>query len=285
MTSRSWCFTTFQLKTHEKLVAISDEHLLFRFVVWQFETCPESQRSHLQGYIETKKPCRHAAIKRELDDETVHLEKRRGTRAQARAYCRKPETREQGPYERGEWTGGGQGTRSDIDGAVALLRDGGTMHELLSSMPTVFVKYTRGLRAASSIMAGVRKRERDIVTTVYWGLSGSGKTRRAIDEAGDADYYILSRDSETLWFDGYEGQDYLIIDEFYGWIKWSFFLRLLDRYPCRLPIKGGFVWANWTRIVITSNKEPSRWYERGLPTELSRRLTRSEHLLSEEFEI
>lgn len=65
-----------------------------------------------------------------------------------------------------------------------------------------------------------------------------------------------------MWFDGYEGEETLIIDDFYGWCPHSMLLRVLDRYPFRCPVKGGFTWGLWKNVIITSNKHPKDWYEK-----------------------
>jgi len=75
--------------------------------------------------------------------------------------------------------------------------------------------------------------------------------------------YIFSPDSNPSgvgWWDGYGGQRDVIIDDFYGGLRFSFMLQLLDRYPLRLQTKGGSVVLLATRFVITSNKHPSDWY-------------------------
>lgn len=64
----------------------------------------------------------------------------------------------------------------------------------------------------------------------------------------------------ALWFDGYAGEEVMIIDEFYGWIHYDFLLRLLDRYPLKLQVKGGFVECRASKFVITSNREWKDWY-------------------------
>jgi hypothetical protein len=94
---------------------------------------------------------------------------------------------------------------------------------------------------------------------VYHGPPGTGKTRKALEE--NKEYYLLDNSGGPVWFDGYEGEETLVIDDFYGWIKYNFILRLLDGHPCRLPIKGGFTYAGWTTVIITSNVHPDSWYK------------------------
>jgi len=115
---------------------------------------------------------------------------------------------------------------------------------------------------------------RVINTEVYWGEAGCGKTRKAVEE--NPDHYILTTDGEgKVWFDGYAGEKTLILDDFYGGIKYSYLLRLLDGYKCRLEVKGSFTYAMWDKIIITSNKPPNDWYHHGLTPALKRRLTKT----------
>jgi len=70
-----------------------------------------------------------------------------------------------------------------------------------------------------------------------------------------------ARDSNAgCWWDGYEGQHTVIIDEFYSWLRYDFFLRLTDRYPLQVETKGGVVQFVSHRIVFTSNTPPTAWY-------------------------
>ena len=60
------------------------------------------------------------------------------------------------------------------------------------------------------------------------------KSRRAyyeaIEEFGARGVYFKMRDSGAQsWWDEYEGQPCVIINDFYGWIRYDDLLRLLDR--------------------------------------------------------
>ncbi len=60
--------------------------------------------------------------------------------------------------------------------------------------------------------------------------------------------------SDGVWFDGYEGQKDVIIDDMVpDCMAVGLFLRLFDRYPMSVPIKGAFVNWNPRRVFITSN--------------------------------
>lgn len=95
-----------------------------RYLVYQYEVCPTTGRMHVQGYVELTKACRFSGIKAALRlPDTVHMEKRQGTPAEARAYCMKQETRLPGtePYEHGRFgrpaptNNGGQQRRNALD--------------------------------------------------------------------------------------------------------------------------------------------------------------------------
>jgi hypothetical protein len=66
--------------------------------------------------------------------------------------------------------------------------------------------------------------------------------------------------NQTCWFDGYEGEGTLVLDEFRCQIKCSKMLRILDGHQLRLDTKGGHTHANWTNVVITTNFPPEEWY-------------------------
>jgi len=67
---------------------------------------------------------------------------------------------------------------------------------------------------------------------------------------------------DKVWFSGYTGQKTLILDDFDSmFCSLPFLKRLLDKYKLKVEIKGGFAWACWTTVVITSNRAPCMWYE------------------------
>ena len=52
-----------------------------------------------------------------------------------------------------------------------------------------------------------------------------------------------------------------MLDEFYGWLPWDIFLRLLDKFPLTVDVKGSSAVFNSKKIVITSNIPPNQWYD------------------------
>lgn len=92
---------------------------------------------------------------------------------------------------------------------------------------------------------------------VFWGATGTGKSRRAWSEAGLEAY---SKAPLSKWWCGYRGEEHVVIDEFVGVLSISHLLRWLDRYPVRVEVKGGSLPLRACRYWITSNINPGNWY-------------------------
>jgi len=92
---------------------------------------------------------------------------------------------------------------------------------------------------------------------VYWGPTGTGKSRRAWDEASLEAY---PKDPRSKFWDGYRGQENVVFDEFRGGIDISHILRWCDRYPTLVEIKGSSTVLKAKKIWFTSNLHPRDWY-------------------------
>lgn len=92
---------------------------------------------------------------------------------------------------------------------------------------------------------------------VYVGPTGVGKSSRAWHEAG-LDAY--PKDPNTKFWDGYCGQENIVIDEFRGRIDISHILRWFDRYPVCVENKGGGTVLRSKKIWITTNLPVVKWY-------------------------
>lgn len=271
MTSRRFCFTIFDVDCVPYLGGD------VRYLVYSIERCPKSDKLHLQGYCELSKALRGSYLQK-LWKSKFHYEKCKGSVEDNFNYCSKePLTRF---YEFGE--PGKQGQRTDIGNAVEMLKEGKDYLSILNEFPDVYIKYHRGLEKANFLLQAVQAKVfRKLHVEVLRGHGGKGKTRKYLykedDSPVDEDIYIVNQpdvDGAQLWWDGYEGQKTILIDEFYGWIRWSKFLRILDGHKLRLQVKGGFRWALYTKVIITSNNRPSTWYpSKGFPYELERRIT------------
>jgi len=108
---------------------------------------------------------------------------------------------------------------------------------------------------------------------VFWGVTGTGKSRRAWEEATMEAY---PKNPNTKFWDGYRGDECVVIDEFRGRVDISYLLQWLDRYPVIVEIKGSATVLRAKRIWITSNLDPRSWYpdaDQDTVDALMRRLT------------
>lgn len=264
MTSRSWCFT---VNNPLGPLDLSDKQI--RYSVYQLEV-GESGTRHYQGYLELVTSQRMSYIKGILP--TAHLETRRGTRDQARAYCMKEDSRVEGPWESGEWISG-QGSRQDLLCIRDLIKSGWPMREIAEEYFTTWVKNYRALDRYRLMVGDMRNWMTELHIIV--GPSGTGKSKLAHELCPNA-YWK----PEGMYFDGYDGQEDIILDDFYGDISFKLLLNMADRYPLKVPFKGGFVNFIARRIIITSNVHYDRWYSQDTSA-LSRRITNLINLFPE----
>jgi len=120
---------------------------------------------------------------------------------------------------------------------------------------------------------------------VYWGRTGTGKTRSVYEysDSNNVQVYTLPQNYKggVVWWDGYDGQEVVLIDDFYGWLPLSYLLQLLDRYPFKVRTNDGYQEFRSKRIYITSNQDPREWYS-GVQSEetkaaMLRRITSIKH--------
>jgi len=251
MSSRRWCFTLHDYTDQDERTI---QQINCRYLIYGRELCPTTGRRHLQGYINYGKPYRFNAIKTEIGT-NVHLEKAKGNDSQNRIYCSKSGD----VYEKGEPTS--QGKREDLKRVVdEVVGKESSPGKVARTYPETFIRYHRGIREL--FREHQRSQQRNWITNVhvYIGPPGCEKTRRAYAECGNYSTKPAFWKEQGEWWDGYSNQECVIIDEYYGTIPYSQFLRILDRYPMQVPIKGGYQTFKAKHIWITSNAPIDRWY-------------------------
>lgn len=252
MKRRNYVFTSF--KNNFTL----DGREGIRGAVYQQEQCPDTGRKHYQGYVEFDSPTRLSRAREILGDPSAHLESRRGTRAEAIAYCEKTDTRVAGPWYIGSFPNTGQGKSTKLSEAIEVLKEHG-LKRAAEEYPAEFVKHHKGLDALTNLLAP--KRLDEIGVLVLWGDTNCGKTHRAIAIAQELhmDYYI--KEPDTKWWDGYNGEKLVIFDDFKPGegTPVAKMLRILDKWPCIVEVKGGTRHLQATHFIITSNYDPQDW--------------------------
>lgn len=223
----------------------------------------ESGTFHFQGYVEVTSRLELSSVK--LLIPRAHLEKSRGSAQSNLDYCTKE--------DRDAFVDGSpmqQGRRTDLLEIKEAIDEGTTPDEIADSHFGTWVVYRRSFEA----YAARNPVRRNFKTQVHvlWGKTGTGKTRFCHDQVMDQQVWTPG---DFQWFDGYSGQELVIIDDYRGEYSMPMILKLLDRYPMQVPIKGGF--TNWRpkKVYITSNVPPEQWYDCDFPSReaLKRRFT------------
>ena len=269
--SRGWCFTVFGYDEEDELAFKRELELsdgLLQFGLYGRELCPDTGRRHLQGYVYTRRKVVRDRLSELLGGhfDGAHWEAAKGSPQANIKYCSKG----------GDSVTFGdcpnQGRRVDLLDIKSRIDGGSTSGDIAREHFGTWVVYRRSFEAYETLVSVPQLRPWLKVVVLY-GPAGTGKTRCCWDLAKQAgkDLYI-AQDSTLRWFDGYEQQQYALLDDYRGDGDFAFLLRLLDVYPLRVPIKGGF--RQWvpTTIFITSNLEAEYWHPQGTWAALQRRL-------------
>ena len=235
-----------------------------RFCSWQLEEGKDGT-PHYQGYAEFDSPKRLTALKK--INARAHWEKRTSTPTKAIAYTQKKDTRVDGPWTIGV-KGPGQGHRSDLDLVADEVAGGATMRQIARDHPSTYVQWGRGLTNLSTVLA--EPYEHDTVRGEwFWGPPGTGKSHTARRDNPD-----LFLKSQSKWFDGYDGEPVILIDDLdkLGGDKLGHYLKIwADKYACTAEIKGATVNLRHRKIIITSNYSPEDLWDGEMLKAIERR--------------
>lgn len=204
---------------------------------------------HWQMVVVTKGKCRAGAVKRKFGS-TCHVEMTRSAAANEYVHkddsCVDVNTRfELGrlPLQRNK--------EKDWEQIKASAKRGA-----LDEIPAdVYVRSYKTLKAIEKDHMKPKAMVRTV--KVYWGPTGVGKSRRAWYEAGMAAY---PKGPTSIYWDGYQNHDNVVIDEYRGGINISHVLRWFDRYPVCVECKHGACILSARNVWVTSNIAPSEWY-------------------------
>lgn len=236
-----------------------------RYLVYQFEV-GASGTPHIQGYVEFVRKISLTRVKELLGSPTIHVEARQGTAAQASDYCKKDETRMVGTAFREHGELSSPGKRNDLkDFKDAVLTDRKRKRELVEEHFGTLARYPKFYDTLKSLKPPRRDPDRGMQVILHIGSTALGKTRTVYDAHGnDEGFFVTPLSNGTPWYDGYDEHEIVLLDDFAGsasHLQLVTLLRLLDRYPVLVPIKGSHThWLPYT-IYVTTNICPSKWYK------------------------
>lgn len=239
--ARSWCFTLNNW-TPEEYAKLRELGLAgtAKYLVLGREI-GESGTPHIQGFISLKDPKTLAAMKTLLSPR-VHLEKMRGTFAEAANYCKKDGLCEEfGSLPTGDSDGRRKAMKQSNEERWALAK-AGKFEEL---PPENLAKYRQIYYENRSV------EERTELDNIWlFGISGSGKSRYVRDTYPGAYTKPMNK-----WWDLYQDEDVVCIEDVdpsHGeWL--GYFLKIwADHYPFRGEVKGGTILIRPRTLLVTS---------------------------------
>lgn len=260
-----------------------------RYVCYQREKAPETGRIHVQGYIEFLRAVRMQGVKAILADLSAHVEPSRGSSEANTDYCTRefnpdgsrkrateaecrealdggcgdgvgpvPEPPGPGPFTWGSPADAGRGRRSDLIQLRNEIAEGKSVFECARRgdddvVPVIARYFKFAVWFEENVRREKRVSFRDLTVYFLSGPTSTGKTRW-VYQMNDADKVYAWTTRKPMWFDGYQGQPVLLIDEFDAEeVPVTHLLRILDHYPLTLPVKGSTTEAAWLVVIIVSN--------------------------------
>lgn len=258
--SRNWVFTDFKLCNWNNIYSTYKD--IIRFLAFGLETCPTTGKKHYQGWIQftTKRTkggvqriCKDNDLK--SNDKTykishLHVEPMYGDEFDNTNYCSKE----------GKYTTYGkflfQGQRTDLEMIRNLIANETPIKDIADDYFDTWCRNYKAFEKYREMVLQEKYKEfRKVEVIVLEGKTGQGKTRKAMEEAT----YKINAD-DLQWWDGYNGQKCILIDEYNNQVPITKILNLLDGYQLRLPFKGGHTYAYWNKVYITTNKNWDEWH-------------------------
>ncbi len=235
-----------------------DERVVY--AVYQHER-GESNTDHLQLFVCVGSSISLVQCKRLLGSQRWHCERARAP-TEAEAYCRKTDSRVNGPWTVGELPDDfdGQGARRDIeaerDAILQGMYPGG--RDFAMAFPAGVVARSRGnLQLYNQVHGQARTTRPEII--IYWGASGTGKTYKACNDHPGEKYFK----PPGKWWDGYHHQAVTVYNDFCptAWdFGWNEFKRLSDWADVNYEAKGSSVRFNSPKVIFTANSDPRTWW-------------------------
>ena len=110
------------------------------------------------------------------------------------------------------------------------------MKRVAEECEAVYIKYHKGLSSWKDCMGLSEKRDFKTKVIVLIGRPGTGKSRLANEISK---YVYEDKSHDKRWWDGCDEEtECVIIDDFYGLLKYDELLKITDRYLYKGHVKG-----------------------------------------------
>lgn len=168
------------------------------------------------------------------------------------------------------------GKRNDLVVFAEELRKGRKLADVADEYPAAYMRNGRGIKDWMVIVKIEKPRHQKTEVRLHVGPPGVGKSFHCNAEAvaigGDNVYYFPGGE----YWERYGGEPYIVMDDFYGNIRYHELLKQWDAYPHWVNVKNSNQNLAPKIIWVTSNKFPRDWYDKEKFRDLSaiyRRLT------------
>jgi hypothetical protein len=166
----------------------------------------------------------------------------------------------------------------DFLNIVALVRSGRTLKQLREDHSPVVKRYRACLqRHAIDFLKNKKFKqyeeglEREV--HIVWGKKCTDRTRFIGDKYTAEEVYKASLPksrNQRMWWDGYDGQTVILLDDFKGQISLRELKCITDRMCHAVEVRRGFTHIVATHFYITSNLTSlEAWYPCATPPELA----------------
>jgi len=272
---RNVCCTIFcetaKINTFEELKNALETKLSLAYLISQKEKCAKTGRIHFQTYFRLTKRVRFNTIKKTIP--SMHFKNCKGSEEANVKYCSKEDTRIEKFIEWGERAK--QGERTDLVGVCKNLVD--TADNLKEAIETC-TNYQQ-IKVVEKLYQFVYKDRSEQKVFWYHGKTRTGKTVAAWKYATDNNLSVWPSNKNLDWFNGYWGQDVVIIDDFRpSTSTFDWFLRVTDNKPIQVPTKGGFVPFYPKVIIITCPYTPEECYKNRSDEDIQQLIERCEEI-------
>lgn len=234
-----------------------------QYMIWQLEIGTKEGVTHIQGYICFSTNMRFSTLKKlfeEYGGHQPHLEIRRGKHSEAKGYCSKKDTRQDGPYESGDDSeiAEGKGSRSDLIEIRNKIDNNVPEKVIWQENFSSYTRYYKSFREYRNVTSTIKLQDTKEQMLWYYGESGTGKSRKARSDHPEAYLKMCNK-----WWDNYLGEEVVIIEDFDKDHKMlCHHLKIWgDRYPFLAEIKGYAIKIRPRLIIITSNYHPKEIWE------------------------
>jgi|688.fasta_scaffold277193_1 hypothetical protein len=230
--ARNWFLTINNPESNEL-----PQHPAEVYAVWQKE---KVATEHLQCCICLSQQVAFSTIKKLYP--RAHIQRTKML-PKAIEYCKKEESRVDGPWERG--TPPKQGERTDLKRKIEEIQAGLQVDDICINDPVLYHQYGRTLREAEAIL--MRRKFRTEMTKGIWytGPTAAGKSHKVFEGYSPETHYVKNINED--WWDGYRQQPIVVLNEFRGQIPLSELLDLIDKWPKTVK------WRNRESVPFTSS--------------------------------